>query len=84
MAQKVSKEHKQMDSFSKGFWIRGFFVYGPDYIDRIETMVTSTFWINVLSLLKVLWKSSFALERSVILQTPIWFNPTLSLQIRRG
>ena len=59
-------------------------MYGPDYIDRIETMVTSTFWINVLSLLKVLWKSSFALERSVILEMPIWFNPTLSLQIRRG
>ena len=59
-------------------------MYGPDYIDRIKAMVTNHFWIDVLSFLRVLWNSNFALEKTVIMETPIGLNPTFKLHVRRG
>ena len=43
-------------TFPKDFELDGVFMYGPDYIDRIEAMVTYPFWIDVLNSLRVLWK----------------------------
>ena len=50
--------------FPKEFELDGVFMYGPDYIDHIKVMVTNPFWIDVLSSLRVLWNSNFALERT--------------------
>ena len=47
-------------------------------------MVTNPVWIDVLNSFRILWKSNFALERSVIMETPIWLNPSFKLHNRRG
>ena len=46
-------------------------------------MASNPFWRNVIDSLKLLWNCNFALERSVILETPLWLNPIFKLQINR-
>ena len=69
--------------FPKDFEIDGVFIYSPDYIDRLDAMISNPFWLDVLKSSKILWKSNFALEKSVIMETPMWLNPTFKLHIRR-
>ena len=46
-------------------------------------MVSNPFWRNVIDSLKILWNYNFALDRSIILETPLWLNPVFKLQINR-
>ena len=69
--------------FPNDFELEGVFIYGPDYLERIDAMISNPFWINVIDSLKLLWNCNFALERSVILETPLWLNPIFKLQINR-
>ena len=69
--------------FPKEFELEGVFCYGSDYIDRIEGLNTNPFWQDVLTSLKLLWKSNIMYDKSLIRETPLWFNPNLRLQIRR-
>ena len=69
--------------FPKYFELEGVFIYGPDYIERIEAMTDNPFWLNVIDSLRVLWKCNFTLDKSVILETPIWLNPVFKLNINR-
>ena len=69
--------------FPKDFEIDGVCIYGPDYIDRLEAMISNPFWLDVLKSLKILWKSNFGLEKLVIMETPMWLNTTFKLHIRR-
>ena len=77
------KSYSKWTIFPKDFELDGVFIYGPDYIDRIEAMISNQFWLDVLKSLKILWKSNFALEKIVIMETPIWLNPTFKLHIKR-
>ena len=69
--------------FPKEFELEGVFCFGSDYIHRIEGLNTDPFWQDVLTSLKLLWKSNIMYDKSVIRETPLWFNPNLRLQIRR-
>ena len=69
--------------FPKDFDIDGVFIYGPDYIDRLEAIISNPFWLDVLTALKTLWNSNFISEKTVIMETPIWLNPTFKFHIRR-
>ena len=69
--------------FPNDFELEGVFIYGPDYLERNDAMISNPFWINVIDSLKLLWNCNFALERSVILETPLWLNPIFKLQINR-
>ena len=40
--------------FPKDFELEGVFIYGPDYIERIEAMTDNPFWLNVIDSLRVL------------------------------
>ena len=46
-------------------------------------MTFNPFWSNVLTALRSLWKSSIIFDKSVIMETPIRYNPSFSLQIRK-
>ena len=69
--------------FPKEFELEGVFCYGSDFIERIEGLNTNAFWQDVLSSLKILRKSNIFYDKSVIRETPLWFNPNLRLPIRR-
>ena len=46
-------------------------------------MTFNPFWLNVLTALRSLWKSSIMFDKSVIMETPIRYNPSFCLQIRK-
>ena len=46
-------------------------------------MNTNPFWQDDLSSLKMLWKTNIIFDKSVIRDTPLWYNPMFILQIRR-
>ena len=57
------------------------FQYDPDYLDIIEREIFSPFWKNILTALKVLWKSSMVIDKDCVLYTPLCYHPELQLQI---
>ena len=77
------KSNSKWTIFPKEFELEGVFCYGPDYIERIEGLNSNAFWQDVLTALKLLWKSNIFYDKSVIKETPLWFNPNLRLPIRR-
>ena len=77
------KSNSKWTIFPKVFELEGVFLYGADYIERIEAMNTNPFWQDVLIALKTLWKNSIIFDRNVIREIPLWFNPIFILQLRR-
>ena len=61
----------------------GLFKFGKDYIERLLEMTFNPFWLDVLKSLKSLWSDDRIIVSENILQTPLWYNNKLMLQIKR-
>ena len=68
------KSNSKWTVFPREFELEGVFLYGVDYIERIEAMNTNQFWQDVLSSIKTLWKTSVVFDKNVIRETPLWYN----------
>ena len=63
------------------FELEGVFTFGKDYLERISEMNFNPFWANVLVSLKELMSRDSFIN---ILETPLWYNDTLQLRIKRS
>ena len=61
----------------------GLFKYGVDYIERLLEMTFNPFWLNILHCLKLLWKDDNIYIPENIFLTPLWFNNSFRLQIKK-
>ena len=66
------------------FELYNVFEYGIDSIERIQEMTLNPFWKDVLNSLKILGKKEGFIFSDNILLTPLWRNPQLRLQIKKG
>ena len=61
----------------------GLFKYGVDYIERLLEITFNPFWLNVLHSLKLLWKDGNIFIPENIFLTPLWYNNSFRLQIKK-
>ena len=65
------------------FEFDGLFKFGMNYIERLLETTFNSFWLNVLTSLKSLWKDNNIIIPDNIFLNPLWYNNTLRLQIKR-
>ena len=65
------------------FELHNLFRFGTDFIDRIYEMTFNPFWKDVLGSVKLLGKKDDFMYGDNIIETPLWHNPDLKLQIKR-
>ena len=61
----------------------GLYKYGVDYIDRLLEITFHPFWLNVLHSLSMLWKDGNIFIPENIFLTPLWYNNSFRLQIKK-
>ena len=61
----------------------GLFKLCVDYIERLLEITFNPFWLNVLHSLKLLWKDDNIYIPENIFLTPLWFNNSFRLQIKK-
>ena len=66
------------------FELYNVFKYGLDFIERIHEMTSNPFWKDVLNSFQIQGKKDDFIFSDNILLTPLWHNPHLRLQIKRG
>ena len=58
------------------------FNYGNDYTERMYEIIQIPFWRDVLSSLKLLFKSNVCTEINNVCNIPLWYNSTLRLPLK--
>ena len=66
------------------FELYNVFEYGLDFLERILEITSNPFWKDVLKSLKILGTKKDFVSSENILLTPLWYNPQLRLQIKKG
>ena len=58
--------------------------YGNDFVERIYEIIQIPFWKDVLSSLKLLFKSDICININHICATPLWYNSRLRLPLKHN